>query len=306
MLVAFNIILDDVVFPDGRTAMGLLGGGGPQAAFGMRLFAEEVGLVANVGADLPETAWAWLRDSGIDTAGVQVTDSKANLTPRAWQVTEADGRRTQVWRVRPSGPASLPEAYRQAQGYHIGIHPESPPWAQAAELRQNGLLSMETFRAASQPPEPEALFRLLASTDIFSANLAEAQSLVGAGNACSVARRLVEAAESRAQLIVLRLESEGSLVVQGQTGQAAIIPAWHTDSTSSLPIHAVGAGNAYCGGFLAGWAACHDLAYAGAYGAAAASLLMEQVGLPTLTESVRTEAQRRAETLLGEVERTSL
>ena len=39
----FNIILDDIVFPDGQTRMGLLGGGGPQAAFGMRLWAESGG-----------------------------------------------------------------------------------------------------------------------------------------------------------------------------------------------------------------------------------------------------------------------
>ena len=72
MLIAFNIILDDIVFPDGRTALGVLGGGGPQAAFGMRLFAESVGLVAEVGDDLPESVWAWLRESGIDTTGVRV------------------------------------------------------------------------------------------------------------------------------------------------------------------------------------------------------------------------------------------
>ena len=36
-LVAFGVILDDLVFPDGRTSLGVLGGGGPQTAFGMRL-----------------------------------------------------------------------------------------------------------------------------------------------------------------------------------------------------------------------------------------------------------------------------
>src|SRR3970040_2171251 len=96
--IAFNIILDDIVFPDGRTALGILGGGGPQAAFGMRLFAAEAGLVSVVGPDLPEPAWAWLNESRIDTAGVRVIEQRQ--TPRAWQITEEDGRRTQVWRVR--------------------------------------------------------------------------------------------------------------------------------------------------------------------------------------------------------------
>jgi len=47
--VTFGLILDDVVYPDGRTAMGMLGGGGPQTAFGMRLWSDSVGLVAGVG-----------------------------------------------------------------------------------------------------------------------------------------------------------------------------------------------------------------------------------------------------------------
>ena len=33
--VAFGIIIDDIVFPDGATHMGVLGGGGPQTAWGM-------------------------------------------------------------------------------------------------------------------------------------------------------------------------------------------------------------------------------------------------------------------------------
>ena len=63
-LVAFGIILDDLVFPDGHTVTGTLGGGGPQTAFGMRLPAtgwmgRVIGrrrLVAGVGRDLPGSA----------------------------------------------------------------------------------------------------------------------------------------------------------------------------------------------------------------------------------------------------------
>lgn len=301
MLVAFNIILDDIVFPNGRTAMGVLGGGGPQAAFGMRLFADEVGLVAQVGDDLPLAAWDWLRDSGVDTAGVQVAEGVAAQTPRAWQITETDGRRTQVWRVRPTGPAALPQAYERAGGYHFGVHPESPPLDMAANLRRNGLVSVETFRAASQRPAPEALFGLLSAADIFSANLGEAQSLVGAGSPRGVARRLVEAAESHAQLIILRLGAEGSFVVEGQTGQAVEMPAW-----PATVMDAVGAGNAYCGAFLAGWTETHDIARAAACGSAAASFVVEQIGLPVVMSALRQQAQHRADTLLAKVERTSL
>ena len=46
------IILDDIIYPDGRTAMGTLGGGGLYAACGMRLWHQDVTICAAVGADL--------------------------------------------------------------------------------------------------------------------------------------------------------------------------------------------------------------------------------------------------------------
>jgi sugar/nucleoside kinase (ribokinase family) len=94
--LAFGIMIDDIVFPDGRTQMGVLGGGGPQAALGMRLWSDAVGLIANVGDDLPGALLELLQISGIDLSGLHHTDLP---TPRAWQVLEADGLRTQLWRV---------------------------------------------------------------------------------------------------------------------------------------------------------------------------------------------------------------
>src|ERR671925_516260 len=88
-----SIIIDDIVFPDGRTAMGALGGGGLYAAAGMRIWARDVGVIANVGADFDMALLAGL---GLHTDGLRVT---GRPTPRAWQLFEADGRRTQIPRV---------------------------------------------------------------------------------------------------------------------------------------------------------------------------------------------------------------
>ena len=45
--------------------VGVLGGGGPQTAFGMRLWAGGVGLAARVGADFDSAARTWLSDCGV-------------------------------------------------------------------------------------------------------------------------------------------------------------------------------------------------------------------------------------------------
>ncbi len=52
-----------------------------------------VGLTAGVGQDIPESCLAQLHNLGCDTQGL-ITYQRP--TPRAWQVFEADGRRTQV------------------------------------------------------------------------------------------------------------------------------------------------------------------------------------------------------------------
>ena len=290
--VTFGIIIDDVAFPDGRVARDLLGGGGPQTAFGMRLWAERVGLVARVGADLPGSVRAWLSETGIDMGGVSVTEWP---TLRAWQRLSLDGGRRHEWQV--PGPAigaqlarsveGLPLGYRAARGFHLGLHPEEPNLEFLAGLRAlGGLVSVEPFRAAQTRPTPEALRALLEATDIFSPNLAGAQSLVGPGTPQEVTQRLLEAGT---KVVALRLGAEGSLVADGASGRWSRIPSLPVDV-----VDPVGAGNAYCGGFLTGWVDIGDVAEAGLRGAVAASFLLEQYGVPVGGERRREREARYA------------
>ena len=81
--ISFGIILDDIVFTDGFTHMGVLGGGGPQTAWGMAAAlgkGDTVGLVAGIGADLDPAALAPLHAAGINLDGVRTTGYP---TPRA-------------------------------------------------------------------------------------------------------------------------------------------------------------------------------------------------------------------------------
>jgi sugar/nucleoside kinase (ribokinase family) len=288
-----SLIIDDIVLPDGSTRMGLLGGGGPQAAFGMRLWAEEgVGLCAGVGSDFPPAAQAWLDGLGIDTAGVRRHPQQPTL--RAWQVTEDDGRRTQVWRTPASAigaqltltPERVPASYWRARGFHFGVHPEHPNLGLAQALRAQGVaVSIEPFRAAARPLSDEELTALLHSCDIFSPNVEEARSLVGEGDPQALVQRLGAAG---AGIVALRMGGEGSLLYRAQTQELVHVPA--------VPVKAidpVGAGNAYCGAFLVGWLQTGDLRRAGQYAAVAASFLVEQYGLPALRAGLREEAAER-------------
>ncbi|MDD5370011.1 MAG: PfkB family carbohydrate kinase [Anaerolineaceae bacterium] len=296
--VAFGIIIDDIVFSDGRTEMGVLGGGGPQAAFGMRLWADRVGLVSGAGKDLPETVLPWCEASGIDTAGIRITDYP---TVRAWQVTENGSRRTQVLRV--SGEAVggqlgrslevLPENYRQARGFHYGFHPEDPPEPFNRELHNLGKrISVEPFKNALKPLSEFSLRTLFESIDIFSPNLNEARSMLGLESPEALVRRF---SDLGVRTLALRMGAAGSLVYSGKSKAPQYVPAVPTQV-----VDPVGAGNAYCGGFLVGWLETGDGLTAGRWGSVAASFLVEQVGVPIYTPERKAEAQRRLHRLLTE------
>ncbi len=297
--VTFGLILDEVILADGRQFAGVLGGGGPQTAFGMRLWTGGVGLAARVGADLDPAAAEWLTASGLDTTGVVTTEWP---TLRATQRLDAAGHRAHEWLV--PGPvigaqlqrsaAALPPSYRAARGFHLGLHPEEPDLQLLADLRALGaVVSVEPFRRAERPLTAAELSALVGAADIFSPNTAGAASLVGPGSALELAERLGAVG---AQVVALRLGAEGSLAYHTATGQALHIPA-----VPVKVVQPVGAGNAYCGGFLTGWVETHDLSEAGRRGAVAASFMLEQIGPPALTPRLQHLAQERLFALRDQV-----
>lgn len=294
-----SVIIDDIVFHDGRTLMGVLGGGGPQTAFGMNLWARGgVGLCGGVGLDFPPPAQAWLDSMGIDTMGLRRDPAHRSL--RAWQIIEEDGRRTQVMRSQGATipthlalkPEQVPDAYWAARGFHFGVHPESPNLRIMQALQARGItVSVEPFREASRPLTDAELRALLTSCEIFSPNLVEAESLIGNGEPMTLIRRLTDAG---AAIVALRMGAEGSLLHQAATGATHHIPAVQT-----TVIDPVGAGNAYCGALLVGWLETGDLRQAGQYAAVAASFLVEQYGLPAPRADLLAEAAQRLAEMPG-------
>jgi sugar/nucleoside kinase (ribokinase family) len=148
-------------------------------------------------------------------------------------------------------------------------------------------ISLELFKPADRPLSDAALRRLCSAADIFSPNLIEARSLVGNGSPDELARRLADAG---ARIIALRTGADGSLVYDG-------IHLHHVPSVRTTVVDTTGAGNAYCGGFLAGYIQTGDVLTAAQYGAVAASFLVEQVGLPPIGDRLGRTANRRLRSL---------
>jgi cytidine kinase len=277
--IAFGIIIDDIVFPQGYTHMGVLGGGGPQTAWGMAAAlgsGESVGLVAGVGSDLEFWMLAPLRAARINLEGMRITDLP---TPRAWQTIEFDGRRHQVWRVPMNTLGSqltrhervFPPAYRDARVLHWGMHVSEFDPSYAQSLTERGCrVSLEPFRAPDQPMTDSALRKLFAACEVFSPNILEAAKMVGSDDPAQIRRAF---RETGCKILALRRGEQGAEVWDLRENRGVYVPAIET-----TVVDVVGAGNAFCGALVTKIdqgiedAACHA--------SAAASYLVEQVGIP--------------------------
>lgn len=298
--VVFNVIIDDIVFPDGRTKMGILGGGGPQAAFGMRLWSNSVALVAAVGSDLPANVRSDLEMLDISLEGLY---DLGLPTPRAWQVMEEDGRRTEIWRISAEAIfASLdcpwtriPAGLQKAQAYHMCLEPLKPAFTFLSDVHTDGsMVSAETSEIPPRQVTQKELESFLANLDIFSPNVSEAEAMLGPASPEEIVAKLINAGAS---CVALRMGAEGALVADTQSGQMVHVPAVET-----AVVDPIGAGNAFCGGFLVGWRETGDIQLAALYGSVSASFLVEQIGLPSFSQAVCKEAQNRLDRHRSEIE----
>jgi len=292
-----SIIIDDIVMPDGKKKDGILGGGLTHAVMGMRVWTDQVGLVSGVGGDFDQDQMDLLK-TYFDTSGVIV--NQAIPTPRAWQVFDADGTRHETFQTEFSQMADcipkydqLPDAYSQISGIHLQCSPhEVESWVQTLRAvsipDKNGQEQVILWEPWDQfcVPENQALFKHnCKQVDIVSPNLREARLLTGLSDPIDVVNQL---RDYGARMVVLRMADAGSLV-QDQNGTISAVPAYPVDQI----VDVTGAGNAYCGGFVVGFARTGDVQTAGWYGGVSASLALRQFGALFGLDNLEQEAQAR-------------
>ncbi|MGQ0732559.1 MAG: carbohydrate kinase family protein [Acidobacteriota bacterium] len=126
LVLAGNLLVDDLVFQDGRTRMGEAGGAILYGALGARLWGTRVGLVSRVGFDYPVATLNDLTRGGIDLAGVRPLGRDG---VRTWLLYEG-ARRRMVHRlgcpsheeVSPE-PEHEPVEWRSAPALHLSPMP---------------------------------------------------------------------------------------------------------------------------------------------------------------------------------------
>jgi sugar/nucleoside kinase (ribokinase family) len=285
-----SIIIDDIVHPDGRSNMGVLGGGGSHAVAGMRVWSPRPALVSVIGQGFPEPAWARLTALA-DTAGVV---TRPVPQPRFWQLFEPDGTRHEVPRTDftvfqqiPIRPAEFPPALASARGVFL----QSPTTAQAAgwidhlkALNRAMVVLWEPWEIYYHPENLPGFRQIAPRFEIISPQTVELSRMLGETDPDKQADILLECGVN---CFALRLGAEGSLV--GNAAERHFIPAM-----PAAVVDETGAGNAYCGGFVVGYVESGgEVRAAGRYGAVSATFALAQVGVAHLPAEVRAVAQGR-------------
>ncbi len=286
-----NLIIDDIVFPDGRTAMNTLGGAGMHTLVGMRLWNGRLGCAATVGQDLDPVHRHALQQFSVDTAGLVIRDGYK--TARAWQIFEENDLRIEVFRTELNDflhcmirEEDLPAVYRQAKGFHL-------IWGSLAELetvvhslrhtKPDIVLVMEFTPQQVEEPA-ENLRPLLPHLSLFSPNIDEATAVSGLTDPTAIADLFLSWG---APLVAIRMGANGSLV-KTQAGEQ-----WQLPAVPTRIVDVTGAGNSYCGGFLTGLGDGLSPFEASLRATVSASFALEQLGLPNWTTPPTAEAEQR-------------
>lgn len=277
-----SVIIDDIVYPDGRTSMGVLGGGGTHTAYGMALSGERPSLGAVVGHDLPDNIRIRF-EKDFDTSGIIWSEYKQL---RAWQIFEWNGKRSEIPRVDITAPFFFePYADNELISYTslTGLSVlRDPQYVESWRKRfPDATLLWEPARAYMMSGDYEGFLAGVPHADIISPNLLEAQTVYNIEDEVEIIRRLLA---DGVQIVALRMGEKGSIVAQQGNATAYRIPPVAVDEI----VDQTGAGNTYCGGFVVGWCRHHDLVTAGCYGAVVASFALETIGAAKIPDNLTT------------------
>jgi sugar/nucleoside kinase (ribokinase family) len=284
-LTVGNLLVEDIVMPDGRELRDRLGGDAIYAAAGARVFADEVLAVVRLGRGFPHELVESLEGAGY-AEGLLPSEHPAIRLRVDWGV-EGGGRfafepGSGTYSQATPLPDELPP--RLAEGLEA-VHVAPIPFEQMAAWVE---WARPRARVLTVDPHYQHLdadwSRILPLVDAFLPSRDEAAGLLGGwpGDVDAV-HALTELGAST---VCVKLGAEGA--VGAHAGRIARAPA-----VDGRVVDATGCGDAFCGGFLVGLTESGDLATAMTYGSAAASFAAEGHGAAHMLAPDREDAGKR-------------
>lgn len=291
VVVAGNLSLDDTVNPSGTVPLAP-GGDALYASLGVAAWGLVPTLLTLVGDDYPAEHFARLRSSGIDTTAIR---GVAGPTVHYRVTNFEDGRREYRW-ISPSTrlAATSPgvddyAALAGAAWLHLAAMPLECQEVGVRAARSAGVgYSLDPHEEYIRGYEPR--LRAMIEGAVFVPSELEIRLLYPDLDGLPPLE-MAEVASGRLEawnpaLIVVKLGALGSFI--RWAGRTAHVPAPGTPVVDTT-----GAGDAFCGGFVAGWLGTGDPRVGAACGTIAAGECIGRFGAfntgeePTLAERIR-------------------
>jgi len=298
-----KIIIDDIRLKSGEIARGVLGGGGPQGAFGVRLWADRVGFMSRSGTDIEPRFVEDLQKLDVDLSGY--VQYERIRTPRSSMFYDENEYLDQS---RRKGPVmvvtreefldllyqrlTLPGHFRTPRAVHLITEFANEPMVlDALELRAEGaVFSLEPiidFRTWSNKDDMGDLFP---SCDIATPDWPAASGWAKSDDPLTVMKFW---SKLGARMVSVRHGEHGSYAWDRDHDRI-----YHILPTPVDVVDVTGAGNSYGGGLCYGWVETGDALQAACHGAVSARFLVGRVGLPEMEPSLREQAKRLYEQTL--------
>lgn len=294
------LTLDDLVLHDDRILRDTRGGGALFAAAGAHLWGAAVGLHACSGADYPARYLQQIAASGIDPQGVSVGPARSL---RLWILEEGESRKQQLPKLDAADVAELdaergdlPAAYFDARGFHVAPSLPETQRAMVALIRARApeaVISVDIWTESFFDPAPYREPAFLAGVDAFLPSDKEVEALWGMREPARTVRDL---AARGPRAVAIKRGSRGSLVYDRERDQL-----WEIPTVPVAVVDTIGAGDAYCGGFLAGLLETGCPLEAGLRGAVSASFAIQHYGVQLDIRPDRAELQQRLDMLRRQV-----
>jgi sugar/nucleoside kinase (ribokinase family) len=285
-----NLLVDDVVFPDGSTRMGQPGGAILYGALGAAMWGTRVGCVSPVGTDYPAAMLEALEQRDVDLTGVHRLGGPG---VRAWLLYEGHLRRLIHRLGSPTheevspGPEHIPRAWSSAPAFHLAPMPFAVQRRLLASLAAgaNRFVSVDPHLPVTEETLGDWRHALAAADAFFPSE----DELLLEGAADDPQRVLPRLATGRLRFIVFKQAARGGTLYDVREDR------FHRWSGRATKVNdPTGAGDAFAAGFISGHLeglpveACLDR------GVVSASFAIEGLGAAALLEATLAAADARA------------
>jgi len=289
LIVLGNLIVDDIVLPDGTTRMAQPGGAVIYAALGASLWGTGVGLVSRVGDDYPHEMLDALRARGIDLSGVRPL---GRTGVRSWILYERLDRRLVHHLGSPThaeatpGIDDVPDEWWHAAAALVSPAPLPEQRRLISALARSGVA-----RLAIDPHTPvtdetiDAWRTVFAEVQHFFVSESELQ-LSGVGPATPDLPARLGGGQLRT--VALKRGEAGGVLLDLESRRTV---TWSPRAAGV--IDPTGAGDAFAGGFLSAVITGETIDLALARGVVSASFAIEAWGPAGLLGATLAEASRR-------------